>query len=94
MSRRRATWVHALRLSAPPVLGVIGIVIGAVLSGSFVVEIVLSWPGIAGLMVEALLSRDAILAAGCASAAAALLAIGIVASDIALAAADPRSRPS
>lgn len=92
VSRRRATWVHALRLSAPPVLGVIGIVIGAVLSGSFVVEIVMSWPGIAELMVEALLSRDVILAAGCASVAAAFLAIGIVASDIALALADPRTR--
>jgi peptide/nickel transport system permease protein len=92
VSRRRATWVHALRLSAPPVLGVLGIVIGAVLSGSFVVEIVMSWPGIAGLMVEAVLSRDVTLAAGCASVAAALLAIGIVASDIALAVADPRTR--
>ena len=92
VSRRRATWVHALRLSAPPVLGVIGIVIGAVLSGSFVVEIVMSWPGIAELMVEALLSRDVILAAGCASVAAAFLAIGIVASDIVLALADPRTR--
>jgi peptide/nickel transport system permease protein len=92
VSRRRATWVHALRLSAPPVLGVIGIVIGAVLSGSFVVEIVMSGPGIAELLVEALLSRDVTLAAGCASVAAAFLAIGIVASDIALALADPRTR--
>ena len=92
VSRRRATWVHALRLSAPPVLGVIGIVIGAVLSGSFIVEIVMSWPGIAGLMVEALRSRDVYLAAGCASVAAAFLAIGILASDIALAVVDPRTR--
>jgi ABC-type dipeptide/oligopeptide/nickel transport system permease component len=91
VSRRRAIWVHALRLAAPPVLGVIGIVIGAVLSGSFIVEIVMSWPGIAGLMVEALLSRDVSLAAGCASVAAAFLAVGIVASDIALAVADPRT---
>jgi peptide/nickel transport system permease protein len=92
VSRRRATWVHALRLSAPPVLGVLGILIGAVLSGSFVVEIVMSWPGIAELMVEAVLSRDATLAAGCASVAAAFLAVGIVVSDIALALADPRTR--
>lgn len=91
VSFRRATWVHALRLSAPPVLGVIGIVIGTVLSGSFVVEIVMSWPGLGGLMYDALLARDMYLAAGCASAAALFLAIGIVTADVTLAVLDPRT---
>ena len=91
VSIRRATWVHALRLSAPPVLGVLGIVIGTVLSGSFIVEIVMSWPGLGQLMYDALLARDMYLAAGCASAAALFLALGILAADIALAALDPRT---
>jgi peptide/nickel transport system permease protein len=91
VSVRRATWVHAFRLSAPPVLGVLGIVIGTVLSGSFIVEIVMSWPGLGRLMYDALLARDMYLAAGCASAAALFLAIGILAADIALAVLDPRT---
>jgi peptide/nickel transport system permease protein len=91
VSRRRATWVHAFRLSAPPVLGVLGIVVGTVLSGSFIVEIVMSWPGLGRLMYDALLARDMYLAAGCASAAALFLAIGILAADIALAVLDPRT---
>jgi len=91
ISRRRAVWVHALRLSAPPVLAVVGIVIGTVLSGSFVVEIVMSWPGLGGLMFDALVARDVYLAAGCATVAALLLALGILAADIGLAFADPRT---
>jgi ABC-type dipeptide/oligopeptide/nickel transport system permease component len=91
VSALRATWVHALRLSALPVVGVLGIVIGTVLSGSFVVEFVMSWPGLGMLMYDALHARDMYLAAGCASAAALFLAIGIVAADTALVVLDPRA---
>ncbi|HXG72437.1 MAG TPA: ABC transporter permease [Gemmatimonadaceae bacterium] len=92
ISRRRALWNHAFRLSLPPVLAVLGIVVGSVLSGSFVVEIVMSWPGMGDLMYEALLGRDVFLAAGCAAAASVLLAGGVLASDLALASLDPKIR--
>jgi peptide/nickel transport system permease protein len=92
VSRRRAVWNHALRLSLTPVLAVLGIIVGSVLSGSFVVEIVMSWPGVGDLMYQALLSRDLYLAAGCAAAATVALASGVLLSDVALAAADPRIR--
>ena len=36
--RRRVVWRHAFRLSLTPVLAVYGIIIGALISGSFVVE--------------------------------------------------------
>jgi peptide/nickel transport system permease protein len=84
-------WVHAWRLSLKPVLGVLGIVIGSVLSGSFVVEFVMSWPGLGNLMFEALTAQDLHLAAGCAATGAALLSIGLLSADIALASADPAS---
>lgn len=90
LSPARTTWVHAWRLSLTPILGVLGIVIGTVLSGSFVVEIVMSWPGLGDLMFQALVARDVHLAAGCAAVGAALLSLGLVAADIALAMADPR----
>jgi peptide/nickel transport system permease protein len=90
--RRRAVWSHALRLSLTPVLAVLGVIVGSVLSGSFIVEIVMSWPGVGYLMYEALVSQDIYLAAGCAAAASFALASGVLLADIALAAADPRIR--
>lgn len=90
--RRRALWNHALRLSLKPVLAVLGIVVGSVLSGSLVVEIVMAWPGVGDLMYQALLGRDVFLAAGCAAAASVCLAAGVLATDLALASVDPTLR--
>jgi len=83
-------WRHALRLALKPVLAIYGIVIGTALSGSFVVEIVMSWRGLGDLMYQALQARDLYLVAGCAAAGSCGLALGILLSDIALAAVDPR----
>jgi peptide/nickel transport system permease protein len=91
LSMRRVVWVHAFRLSLTPVLGVLGIVIGTVFSGSFVVEIVMSWRGLGDLMHEALVARDLFLAAGCAATGALFLACGLLIADVALAANDPRT---
>ena len=90
VTSRRAIWVHAWRLSLRPIVGVLGIVAGTVLSGSFVVEYVMAWPGLGDLMYQALLSRDIYLAAGCAATGAAFLAAALVAADIALTIVDPR----
>jgi peptide/nickel transport system permease protein len=87
---RRVIWRHAFRLSLKPVVAVYGIMIGALISGSFVVEYVMTWPGLGRLMYEALISRDANLVAGCAATGAAFLAFGVLLSDILLAAIDPR----
>jgi peptide/nickel transport system permease protein len=66
--------------------------IGALLSGSFVVEIVTAWPGLGRLMVDALRARDLFLAAGTAAAGAACLAGGTLLGDLVHAATDPRVR--
>jgi peptide/nickel transport system permease protein len=88
--KRRVIWRHALRLSLKPVLAIYGITIGGVLSGSFAVEVVMSWQGLGNLMYEALKGRDLYLVAGCAATGSACLAAGILLSDVALAAVDPR----
>jgi peptide/nickel transport system permease protein len=87
---RRVIWKHALRLALAPVLAIYGITIGSVLSGSFIVEIVMSWQGLGDLMYQALQARDLYLVAGCAAAGSCCLAFGILLSDLALAAVDPR----
>jgi peptide/nickel transport system permease protein len=90
LSHRRVIWRHALRLSAAPVLGVYGVIVGGLISGSFVVEYVMTWPGLARLMYDALLHRDANLVAACAATGAAFLSVGILAADLLRYACDPR----
>ena len=83
---------HAWRVSLRPICAVYGLAIGALLSGSFVVEYVTAWPGLGRLMYEALRARDVYLVAGCAAMGGLFLAIGSVIADLLLAAADPRVR--
>lgn len=83
---------HAWRASLRPVCAVYGLIIGMLLSGSFVVEYVTAWPGLGRLMYEALSARDIYLVAGCAAMGAFLLAVGTLIGDLLLAAADPRVR--
>ncbi len=90
----RVVWRHGLRLSLKPVIAIYGVIVGGVLSGSFIVEIVMNWPGLGDLMYEALKSRDLYLVAGCAVVVSAFLAIGILLADLALLAVDPRTEES
>jgi peptide/nickel transport system permease protein len=89
--RQRIVWQSALKPAIRPVLSVYGVVIGSLLSGSFVVEIITSWPGLGRLMLDALRSRDVFLVAGCAAAGSLFLALGTLISDAAIAAVDPRT---
>ena len=90
--RSRLVWVHALRPSLQPVLGVYGIVIATLFSGSIAVERITSWPGLGDLMLEGLLSRDVFLVAGCAMVGALLIAIGNLCADVLRGFVDPRVR--
>lgn len=81
---------HAWPVSLAPVLGTYAVLVGALFSGSFVVEIVTAWPGIGRLLVDALRARDVWLVAGCGAAGALALAIGTTVADVAHAAVDPR----
>ncbi len=81
---------HAWPASLAPVLGIYGVLVGALFSGSFVVEIVTSWPGLGRLLFDALRSRDVWLVAGCGAAGAVSLAVGTTVADVVHAALDPR----
>jgi peptide/nickel transport system permease protein len=88
----RLLWVHATRQSLRPVLGIYGIVIGSLFSGSFIVEIVTAWPGLGQLMYAALVGRDLYLVSGCAMVGGICIAGGNLAADVARAWVDPRVR--
>jgi len=89
--RARIVWRDALRVSLGPVTSLYGLVVGTLLSGSFIVEVVTAWPGLGSLMLNALRGRDVYLVAACAGAGAFFLACGTLLSDLALGAVDPRA---
>lgn len=83
---------HAWPVSLQPITAVYGVAVGALLSGSFVVEFVTTWPGLGRLMYDALRARDIYLVAGCAAAGAVFLAVGTLVGDLLHAVVDPRVR--
>jgi peptide/nickel transport system permease protein len=89
--RSRVVWRDALKAALRPVTSIYGLVVGTLLSGSFAVEMITSWPGLGRLMLDALRARDVYLVAGCAAAGSVFLAAGTLLSDAALAWVDPRA---
>ena len=83
-------WRDALKAALGPVASMYGLVIGSLLSGSFVVEMVTAWPGLGRLMLDALRARDTYLVAGCAAAGSMFLAVGTLVSDAAAVLVNPR----
>ena len=90
----RLVWRHAARQSLRPVLGVYGIVVGSLFSGSLAVELVTSWPGLGRLLYDAVLATDVTLVAGCAAAGAVCLAVGNLLTDVLRVMVDPRAAES
>jgi peptide/nickel transport system permease protein len=51
-------WRHAVRNAMIPIITVVGLELGTLLSGSIIVETVFSWPGSGALLISAITSRD------------------------------------
>src|SRR5260370_1038840 len=58
ISRRRLLYRYALPAAAHPLIALFGVSIGTLLSGSLLVEVVMSWPGLGPFLLEAILARD------------------------------------
>jgi peptide/nickel transport system permease protein len=56
---------HALRNALIPIITVMGLQFGALLSGAIITENVFSWPGIGTLLINAIEARDYPLVQGC-----------------------------
>jgi len=90
--RRRLLYRYALRAAANPLISLFGFSIGALLSGSLLVEIVMSWPGLGPLLLEAVLARDIYVVIGGVLLSTVFLVGGNFISDMLLYWADPRIR--
>lgn len=58
VGERRVLWRHVLRNALIPIVTVVGLELGTLLSGSIIVETVFSWPGSGSLLITAIQSRD------------------------------------
>ena len=56
---------HALRNALLPVVTIVGLQFGALLSGAVITENVFAWPGIGTLLIQAITARDYPLVQGC-----------------------------
>jgi peptide/nickel transport system permease protein len=92
LSDRRIFFHYCLRPGINPVLSISGPIIGSVLSGSLVLEVIFSWPGLGQITYDALFNSDLFLLAGCILGSSLLLVVGNLLADLALMLFDPRTR--
>jgi len=90
--RRRILGLHALRPALLPVITVFGLSLPFLVSGSLVIEVIFSWPGMGRVMWTAAWARDVpVILATTLLAALAVIAGNLIA-DLLYMAVDPRSR--
>jgi peptide/nickel transport system permease protein len=65
LSGMRAVVKHAFRNSLIPIVTIIGLQFGAVLTGTIITETIFAWPGLGRLLIQAISFRDYPLVQGC-----------------------------
>ena len=83
---------HALRNAALPVTTILGLQLGALLTGAVITETIFSWPGIGLLLVESIQQRDYPVLQGSVLAISILYVLVNLCTDLAYAWLDPRIR--
>ncbi len=89
---RRVAYVHALKNAMLPVLTIIGLQVGSILAGAFIVETIFLWPGIGQLTIMSILSKDYPVVQGVVLLSAFSYMAANLLIDILYAAFDPRIR--
>lgn len=90
LPERRVILKHAFRNALIPLLTVMGLQIGGLLTGSIVTETIFSWPGLGRLTIQAIQSRDYPLVQGCILVIALTYLFVNLMIDLLYAAVDPR----
>jgi peptide/nickel transport system permease protein len=92
VSSRGVIWKHALRNAMIPALTFAGITLGALVTGSLVVETVFAWPGLGQLAVQALFGADYPLLQGVVIVFTLMYVLAALLVDVLYAYIDPRIR--
>lgn len=65
LSRTRVLLRHAFRNSLIPIVTIVGLQFGAVLTGTIITETIFAWPGIGRLLIQSISFRDYPMVQGC-----------------------------
>ena len=92
LSGARAVLRHAFRNSLIPVVTIIGLQFGAVLTGTIITETIFAWPGLGRLLIQAINFRDYPLVQGCILFIAVTYVLMNLLTDLTYGLLDPRIR--
>jgi dipeptide transport system permease protein len=92
LSFARVVVVHALRNALVPVITVIGLQVGLLLSGAILTETIFSWPGIGNWLIHGVQSRDYPVVQGGILLVAAIVIVVNLAVDLLYGVVNPRIR--
>jgi peptide/nickel transport system permease protein len=81
-----------LRAAANPLISLFGLSVALLLSVSLLVEVIMGWPGIGPVLLEAILARDLFVVVGAVMLSTLLLVGGNLLADLLLYVFDPRIR--
>jgi peptide/nickel transport system permease protein len=90
--RNSLLYRYALRAAANPLISLFGLSLAGLLSVSLLVEVVMSWPGLGPLLIEAILSRDLFVVIAAVVFSTIFLVVGNLLADVLLYTFDPRIR--
>ena len=94
ISELRILFRHALRNALIPIVTVIGLQVGVLLSGAIITEAIFDWPGLGNLLISAINSRNYPLVQGCVLFIAGSYVMVNLIIDLLYAYLDPRIRLS
>jgi len=92
LSEKRVIYRHALRNAINPLITLLGFEFAALFGGAALLEIVINFPGMGQLLLEALRSKDQFLVMSILLIGSILLVIGNLLAEVLLAYIDPRVR--
>jgi len=90
--RARLFYRHLLPAALNPLISLFGFSLGTLLSASLLIEVVMGWPGLGPLFLEAIMARDFALVLAVVMMSATFLVTGNLVADLLLYRADPRIR--
>jgi ABC-type dipeptide/oligopeptide/nickel transport system permease component len=88
----RVVLAHAFRNSLIPIVTVVGLQVGSVLTGAVITETIFAWPGVGRLLIQSIGFRDYPLVQGCILLIAVTYVSVNLVTDVAYAYLDPRIR--
>lgn len=90
LSEKRILFKHSFKNAALPVITILGMDLSSLISGSYIIEYIFSWPGMGQLGVSSVFSRDYPILMGMILFSSILIILGNLLADVAYQFIDPR----